>query len=180
MLFYDNQFNIFRLPIGTKDCDLRFSCKRDSHRLQGQHRVGALVELPQVLRDLGQDAGGVIASSGIEPVLLRNPENTLSFVELGRLLQTCVDATGCPHFGLLVGQRSATSCLGLAGRLMWNAPTFGDAILDLCTNQIRYIRGAVSYLMVCGDIAHWGYTTYIPGIEAVEQITDGHLLSAST
>jgi len=117
----------------------------------------------------------VIADAGIEASILRNPENSLPFPEVGKLLRACVAATGCHHFGLLVGQRSATSCLGLVGRLMRNAPTLGDAILDLCTNQIRYIRGAVAYLMVRSGIAYWGYTTYIPDVEAVEQITDGAL-----
>lgn len=136
------------------------------------------MELPQVLRDLGQDAGRVITSAGIDPILLRNPENALSFVELGRLVDACMDATGCPHFGLLVGQRSATSCLGLVGRLMRSAPTLGDAILDLCRNQVRYVRGAVAYLMVRDETAYWGYTAYIPGIQAVEQIADGALAIA--
>lgn len=143
--------------------------------MEGQHRVGALTELPQVLRDLGRDAGDVIASAGIDASVLRNPENTISFAELGRLLQTSVDRTGCSHFGLLVGQRSATSSLGLIGRLMRSAPTLGDAILDLCRNQVRYIRGSVTYLMVRDETAYWGYTAYVPGIQAVEQINDGAL-----
>lgn len=115
----------------------------------------------------------MIASAGIDANVLRNPENTITFAELGRLLRTCVDATGCSHFGLLVGQRSATSCLGLVGRLMRSAPTLGDAILDLCRNQLRYIRGSVTYLMVREETAYWGYTAYIPGVQAVEQINDG-------
>ena len=143
--------------------------------MEDRHRVGALVELPQVLRDLGHDAGRMIASAGIDPSVLRNPENSISFVDLGRLLQTCIDATGCSHIGLLVGQRSGASNLGLVGRLMRNAPTMGDAILDLCRNQIRYIRGAVTYLMVRDETAYWGYTAYLPGIQAVEQINDGAL-----
>lgn len=161
------------MPIGAKNRHLPIRLQKGLYRLQGQHRVGALVEIPQVLRDLGQDPGRVIASAGIEPGVLRNPENSLSFIELGNLLRACVDATGCPHFGLLVGQRSATSCLGLVGRLMRNAPTLGEAILDVCRNQIRYIRGAVSYLMVRDEIAYWGYAAYIPGIQALEHIADG-------
>lgn len=164
------------MPIGAKNRDLPIRLQKGLYGLQGQHRVGALVELPQVLRDLGQDSGRVIASAGIDPAVLRNPENSLSFIELGSLLQACVDATGCPHFGLLVGQRSATSCLGLIGRLMRNAPTLGEAILDLCRNQIRYIRGAVAYLMVRDEIAYWGYAAYIPGIQALEQIADGAMV----
>jgi AraC-like DNA-binding protein len=86
-----------------------------------------------------------------------------------------VAATGCQYFGLLVGQRSATSCLGLVGRLMRNAPTLGDAILDLYKNQERYTPGAVAYLMVRDETAYWGYTAYIPRSPVVEQINDGAL-----
>ena len=166
MLFCDSELEIFFGGGSGRQ-------KGEKCKLQSQHRVGALVELPQVLRDLGQDAIRVISSAGIDPGVLRNPENTLSFIELGKLVQICVDATGCSHFGLLVGQRAATSSLGLVGRLMRTAPTLGEAILDLCTNQVRYIRGAVTYLTVRDGTAYWGYATYIPGMQAVEQIADG-------
>ena len=146
--------------------------------MEGQHRVGALVELPQVLREMGKDAAKVIADAGINPDLLRNPENSLSFVELGRLLAVCVAATGCENFGLLVGQRSATGCLGLVGRLMQNAPTLKDAILDLCTNQRRYVRGAVAYLVVQNETAFWGYAVHHPGMQAIEQAGDGAMAIA--
>ena len=116
--------------------------------MEGQQRIGVIVELPQVLREMGEDPERLIASVGIDPDKLRNPENSISFVELGRLVQACVTATGCEHFGLLVGQRATTASLGLVGRLMRNAPTLKAAILDLCTNQRRYVRGAVAYLLI--------------------------------
>ncbi len=141
--------------------------------MEGQQRIGAVVELPQVLREMGQDPRTVIAGAGISPDLLRNPENSLSFRELGRLFGACVAATKCEHFGLLVGERSTTASLGLVGRLMRTAPTLKDAILDLCTNQRRYVRGAVTYLVVQNDVAFWGYAIHYPGMEAVEQISDG-------
>jgi hypothetical protein len=53
--------------------------------MEGQQRIGAVVELPQVLREMGQDPRTVIAGAGISPDLLRNPENSLSFRELGTL-----------------------------------------------------------------------------------------------
>jgi AraC-like DNA-binding protein len=140
---------------------------------EGQHRVGALVELPQVLRNLGADPSTVIAETGIDPDILRNPENALSFVQLGKLLRAGVAATNCQHLGLLVGQQSGMDCVGLVGRLMQNAPTLRDAILDLCVHQQRYIRGAVTYLVVQDRVAFWGYAVYLPGIEAIEQISDG-------
>ncbi|OAF15540.1 hypothetical protein AYJ54_39955 [Bradyrhizobium centrolobii] len=122
---------------------------------------------------MGQDPATVIAGAGINPDLLRNPENSLSFIELDRLVQACVAATGCEHFGLLVGQRSTTASLGLVGRLMRTAPTLRDAILDLCTNQRRYVRGAVTYLVIQKDTAFWGYAIHHPGMKAIDQIGDG-------
>jgi AraC-like DNA-binding protein len=141
--------------------------------MEGRQRIGVLVELPQILREMGENPATVIASAGINPDVLRNPENSLSFVELGSLLQACVAATGCEHFGLLVGQRSSTGSLGLMGRLMQNAPTLKDAILDLCTNQKRYVRGAVTYLVVQNEIAFWGYAVHHPGMLAIDQVNDG-------
>jgi AraC-like DNA-binding protein len=140
--------------------------------VDGQQRVGPLTELPQVLRELGADPGRLIAQTGIEPDLLRNPENVLSLVAVGRLMQICVEATGCQHLGLLVGQRSACSSLGLVGRLMQNAPTLGEAMLDLCANQHRYIHGAVTYFVMQDRSAFWGYAIHLPGVQGLEQISD--------
>ncbi len=141
--------------------------------MEGQQRVGPLAEVPQVLRDLGNDPTKVMADAGIDAGILRNPDNMLSFTEVGRLLSACVTATACPHFGLLVGQRSATASLGLVGRLMRNAPTLQAAILDLCTHQHRYVRGSVVYLVTQDEIAFWGYAIHIPGMRAIEQVCDG-------
>jgi AraC-like DNA-binding protein len=141
--------------------------------VEGQQRVGPMVEVPEVLRELGKDPTSVIAAAGVDPNVLRNPENVLSFLEVGRLFQACVAATDCQHFGLLVGQRSATTSLGLVGRLMRNAATLKDAIVDLCCHQQRYIRGSVIYLIVRNQIAFWGYAVHHPGMQAIEQLGDG-------
>jgi len=140
---------------------------------EGQHRVGVVAELPQVLRDLGAEPAKVLPPVGIDPVVLRNPENQISLVELGRLFQACVSATGCHHLGLLVGMRATIDHLGLVGRLMQNAPTFGEAILDLVTNQQRYICGAVTYLAIQNQTPFWGYAVHHPEVPNTEQISDG-------
>ena len=141
--------------------------------MEGQHRVGVVAELPQVLRDLGADPAEVLPAAGVDPAILRNPDNQMSFVALGRLFQACVSATGCQHFGLLVGMRATLDHLGVVGRLMQHAPTFGEAILDLVTNQQRYIRGAVTYLIIQNQIPFWGYAVYHPEVPNTEQISDG-------
>jgi AraC-like DNA-binding protein len=56
---------------------------------------------------------------------------------------------------------------------MQTAPTLKDAILDLCTNQRRYVRGAVTYLVIQNEVAFWGYAIHYPGVKRIEQISDG-------
>lgn len=146
--------------------------------MEGQQRIGVIVELPQLLREMGKDPIPLIASVGIDPDKLQDPESSLSFVEFGRLLQACVTATGCEHFGLLVGQRGATTSLGLVGRLMRNAPTLKAAILDLCTNQRRYVSGSVAYLLIQNETAFWGYAVHHPTMQAIEQVSEGAMAVA--
>jgi AraC-like DNA-binding protein len=140
--------------------------------LEGRHRVGVVSELPGLLRDLGLDPEPIVSRAGLDLDVLKNPESGIPFHSLGRLLEISASTSGRPHFGLLVGARGGTKSLGLVGELMRNAPTLGDAILDLCTNQQRYIRGAVAYLAVREQTAFWGYGVHLPGTPAVEQIGD--------
>jgi len=154
---------------GTHDEFDLFASPGEPHTCQ---RVGALVVIPELLRELGQDPDPVIRSAGIEGSALQDPEAILTFEQVGRLFRACVEATGCEHFGLLVGQRSATASLNLVGRLMRNAPTLKNAITDLCVNQQRYVRGSVVYLIVTGDIAMWGFAVHYPNMDAVEQFSE--------
>ena len=140
---------------------------------EGQQRVGALAEVPQVLRELGADPAEVAASVGLDVDALGDPENAIPFTAAGRLLQAGATQTGCAHFGLLAGQRCDTRSLGLVGRLMRNAPTWGRAIQDLVDNQHRYVRGAAPYLLVRDGVACAGYAIHQQGIEGADQYCDG-------
>ena len=61
---------------------------------------------------------------------------------------------------------------------MRNAPTLKAAILDLCTNQRRYVRGAVAYLLIQNETAFWGYAVHHPTMQSVEQISEGAMAVA--
>jgi AraC-like DNA-binding protein len=142
----------------------------------GVHRVGVLAEVPAAILQCGGDPGPVLAKAGIDPELLRNPENRLPFPAVGRLLAEAAVATDCPHFGLIVGSRGGLGSLGLIGRLMATASTVREAILDLCINQVRYIRGAVTYLRVQEGVAVWGYALQRPRIEGFAQWMDAAVM----
>ncbi|MGA9867127.1 MAG: AraC family transcriptional regulator [Acetobacteraceae bacterium] len=139
----------------------------------GQQRVGALAEVPQLLRELGADPAEVAAGVGLDVSVLHDPENSIPFTAAGRLLQAGAMRTGCAHFGLLVGQRCDTRSLGLVGRLMRNARTWGRAVQDLVDNQHRYVRGGVPYLVVHGGVAWAGYAIHQQGTESIDHFCDG-------
>jgi AraC-like DNA-binding protein len=78
--------------------------------VEGTARVGP-IPIPQVLREFGIDPIEVITSVGVDPALFDDPDNRLAFRAVGQLMGACVARTGCPHFGLLVGQRSGLNSL---------------------------------------------------------------------
>jgi AraC-like DNA-binding protein len=140
---------------------------------EGRHRVGVAAELPRLLTERGIAPDRVLAAAELPLDVLRNPENAVSFPMLCRLLAIAAEMTDEPHIAALVGRRGSTASLGLVGRLMQTAPTLGDAILDLCRNQHRYISGAVTYLIVQGDTALWGYTLEQPHIDGATLVCEG-------
>lgn len=143
----------------------------------GQQRVGMLSAIPQILEEMGIDPAAVLVRAGLRPEILLEEENSITMIEKGNLYLACVEATGCRHFGLLVGQRAVVARLGLVGRLMQNAPTFGTAVRDLVTHHHRYIRGSIVYLLVQGDTAFWGYAVYQPDTPAINYMCDGSMAS---
>lgn len=126
----------------------------------GRQRLGVITELPAVLREMGVDPTAVCERVGIDPAVLRNPENALNLAELQALTEAAEAAAACPWLGLAVGARGGTRSLGLVGRLMASAPTLGQAITDLCVYQELFIRGSVTYLRVVGDTAMWGHAVF--------------------
>jgi AraC-like DNA-binding protein len=134
--------------------------------------VGVVAAVPAVLRSLDADPAEVVAEAGLDPKLLDDPENPISYAARGRLLGRCVARTGCQHFGLLVGQQGRLSSLGLVGFLAQHSPDVGTALRSL----VRYLRlrvsGAVASLAVHGGLAILAYDVYQPHVEATDQIGD--------
>jgi AraC-like DNA-binding protein len=92
-----------------------------------------------------------------------------------------VSATGCAHFGLLVGQRDGLDDLRLVGLLVKYSPDAGSALRSLVRYFHLRVRGAVVMLAVDGDAASLGYeivqrdSEVSEASEASDQIADGAL-----
>jgi AraC-like DNA-binding protein len=140
---------------------------------QGMLRVAPILCLPDLLREFGVDPGPLLDRAGLDADLLRNPENLIRIGQLGSLLQDCVSATGCPHFGLLVGRRGDASVLGAVGFLMRNAPDVRTAIDELVANVDLHDRGATPFLQVGETTTVLGYELYRHDIDGAAQFIDG-------
>jgi len=139
----------------------------------GALRVGPVMAVPSLLRELGQDPAEVFQEAGVDLRLMDDPENFLGFRALGRLLALCALRSGCDQFGLLAGERRGLEALGLVGMLIQHSPTVGSALDNLILHLHLHDRGAVPFLRIEGDRAILGYAVYQPGIEGTRHIHDG-------
>jgi AraC-like DNA-binding protein len=139
---------------------------------EGKIRTGPLIAIPQLLREQGIDPEGVMSEAGLDLILFDDPENVVSFVSAGRLLKVCAERSGCPHFGLLAGQRVGLSSLGLIGLLAQHSSTVGAALRGLVLYLHVHERGAVPALTVDHGLAVVSYSIYQQGVGGTAQIQD--------
>lgn len=136
-------------------------------------RIGVTVAIPTVLRSLGANPAEVLAEVGFDPELFDDPDNLISFAARGRLFNHCVAKTGCQHFGLLVGQQGGLHSLGLVGLVAKYSPDVGAALRHLVRFLHLHVRGAASTLAVDGPTAVLSFDSYLPHVEAVDQVGAG-------
>ena len=135
-------------------------------------RIGGTLAIPKVLRSLGVDRLAVLAEAGVDPALFDDPDNLIAYKQRSRLFSACVARTGCPHFGLLVGQQGRLNDLGLVGLLVKYSPDVETALRSLKHYFHLHARGAGVTLDVHGDVATLGYEIHEPHTEATDQIGD--------
>jgi AraC-like DNA-binding protein len=133
-------------------------------------RVSILVEVPHLLRQLGQDPDLVLDEVGLDPALLHDPDNTLAFRAAGALLEHCVMRTGCRHFGLLLGQRGSPATIGMVGQLIRHSTNVDAALRNLIKYMHHHDRGAVPTFSVSRGFAALGYAILEHDIPASDQI----------
>jgi len=136
-------------------------------------RVGGITEILTVLERFGVDPVEVVTDAGIDPELIGDPDNLISYAARDRLFRECVSRTGCQHFGLLVGQRMNLKSLGLVGLLMKTSRDAGAALRSLVKFLHLHSQGAVMQLRVDDKLAMLTYDAFEPGLVATDQTGDG-------
>ena len=135
-------------------------------------RIGPFSSVPELLRSMGADPARVVESVGLDLGMFEDPDQTIPFVAGGRLLEVCAEHTGCPHFGLLMGQQAGAASLGLVGALMQHSPTVDAALRSLTLHLHLQNRGGVPTRTVEGHRATLGYAIYQRGMPGSSQIHD--------
>jgi AraC-like DNA-binding protein len=138
----------------------------------GVVRVGPLMGVPRVLRELGRDPKPIFDSAGLKLAQFADADTEISYIAAGKLLARCVAATGCSHFGLLVGKHAVPSSLGVAGFMLHSAPDVGTALRGLVQHLDLHDQGGVPTLLVKGGVTLLGYAIHRSGTEATDQIYD--------
>jgi len=136
-------------------------------------RIATVHGLPDVLRDLGQDPSRVLDNLGYERSLFDDADNRITLAERGRLLECCAQASGCPHFGLLVGQKDGLVQLGLVGLLARHAPDVRTALQRLIRHFHLHAQGVEIDLAVDGGRALFSYAISDEGVAGIDQAGDG-------
>jgi len=135
-------------------------------------RVGVLGRIPSVLHTLETDPGPIFEDVGFTLEEFKDADRQISYLRAGRLLARCVEDSGCQHFGLLLGQSSSPSLLGVPGFMVHSAPNVARALDDLLYNLDLHDHGGSPTLDSSNGVTVFGYTIHQPGVKAAEQIYD--------
>jgi AraC-like DNA-binding protein len=139
-------------------------------------RAGPLMPIPALLREFGVDPAAVLSRAGVDPHWLEDAETRIAFNTVGRLVDACVRATGCAHFGLLVGQRLDGNALGAVGTLARHCETVDAGLRNLTLYLHLHDRGAVPLLLSLGPTrTAIGYAIVEREVPGRRQIVDAAL-----
>ena len=136
-------------------------------------RVGPLVVLPDMLREFGVDPEELLRERGLPVDALASAERRIPFFQVGRLLKSAAERTGCEHFGLLLGQRLGLQHMGTLGGMARNAGSVGEALRTMAVHQRLYSHGALAFVLDDGKRVTLGYSVVHGSTTGAEQIHAG-------
>ncbi|MFO1398115.1 MAG: AraC family transcriptional regulator [Burkholderiales bacterium] len=132
--------------------------------------------VPVLLREFHVRSQTVFRRAQVSRSVLGDPRNRLDFAQVGQLLVECVVATGCEHFGLLVGQRAGPETAGIIHELMLFTKTVRSALYALRSHLHLHDRGGVLAITEqSSTLVELAYVVFRPNTPGAGQISDGAL-----
>jgi AraC-like DNA-binding protein len=139
---------------------------------EGMVRIAPTMAVPSLLREHGVDPVPLLAEFGLTTALFDEPENVIPYEKRSRLLSRCAEATRCPHFGLLAGQRAGLSSFGLVGFLMQSAPNVRAALEAAAEHFRLHNPNATIEFLEDDGFVHFSHIILRPDFTGREQIVD--------
>jgi len=135
-------------------------------------RVQPFMHIATTIEELGGDVRRVFSDEGIPDDLFSNPDNSISMEVVGRLLDRCVAATGCGHFGLLLGAGSIENPFGLLGEVIDHCADVGTAIAFFQQFYHLHDRGGMAVRTIEGQVTSLGYIVFRLDYPSLRQINE--------
>ncbi|MFN3888766.1 MAG: AraC family transcriptional regulator ligand-binding domain-containing protein [Beijerinckiaceae bacterium] len=104
-------------------------------------RISVASSIPRHLRDLGVDPDALVAADGFEMSVFDEPDRAAPYADLVRMVDSAAAMTGCPHFGLLVGEAAGLDTLRKLGDEMRKSRTIRNALELLQDGYSSFDRG---------------------------------------
>jgi AraC-like DNA-binding protein len=145
---------------------------------KGRIRVATVIPVPGLLQEHGIDPVPVLAELGLALTDFAEPETTIPFPTMGRLLATSARLTNCPHFGLMTGARQQGSALGAVGFLVQSASDVRTGLAILVRHFQMHNPNAVIDVQELDSYVAFKFTILPDRIEGREQILDGAMAIA--
>ncbi len=140
-------------------------------------RLGLGVAVPALLRSFGIEPAAFLGAHGLDIARFDDPDESIAYAALADLASDAADATGCEHFGLLVGRTADLRTLGAAGRDAALAQNAGEALRHVAARFDAHDRGAIIAIDEADDIA-LSYTVIDPEVVSAQTIIDGAMAAA--
>ena len=145
------------------------------HPVDPTVRMASVLAIPEVLRSLGANPEEVLGELGYDLKLFDDAENRISYAARNHILSHCAARTGCPDFGLRIGQHNGLHTFALMGSLVKYAPDVATALRTFVRIARIHVQGASVNLAVEGNSAILTWQVHEPGMEAIDHIGDGAL-----
>jgi AraC-like DNA-binding protein len=139
----------------------------------GTQRVGPLSELPGLLRGFDVRSSTVLRRVGLAADALADRDARVPYSMIASLLDACVSATGCQHFGLMAGSCWRLDHVGLPGEIAGACATVGEALETFTAYQWLNSSGGVAFLGRDEGVTTFGYAIFEPNLRVgIDQIHD--------
>ena len=145
-----------------------------SHAAVGSARIAAFSHLPCVLSEFGIELCDVLEASSVRTDIFDDPENLITYPDVGRLLSVCAQLANCDYIGLQIGQRACLADLGILGQATLCHQTVGEGLKAFVENFTVQNSAATIGLLADRQFAHFTYAIAEPSM-----VDTGHIQLAA-